>query len=52
MTSTAAVQMSVLDAIHGRRSVRSYVPERLDRATILALLGAAVRAPTAVHAEP
>jgi len=43
---------SVLDAIYGRRSVRSYAPERLDRATILALLGAAVRAPTAVHTEP
>jgi nitroreductase len=44
--------MSVLEAIHARRSVRSYTPERLDRATILALLRAAVRAPTAVHAEP
>jgi nitroreductase len=43
---------SVLDAIYGRRSVRSYAPERVDRATILALLGAAVRAPTAVHMEP
>jgi nitroreductase len=43
---------SILDAIYGRRSVRSYAPERVDRATILALLGAAVRAPTAVHMEP
>lgn len=44
--------MSVLDAIHARRSVRSYAPEPVDRTTVLALLRAAVRAPTAVHQEP
>ncbi len=47
-----AMRMSVMDAIYERRSVRSYVPERLDRDTIRALLAAAVRAPTAVHEEP
>jgi nitroreductase len=52
MTRASPAQISVLDAIYGRQSVRSYTRERLDRATILALLGAAVRAPTAVHAEP
>jgi len=44
--------MSVMDAIAARRSVRSYGPERLDRTTVCRLLEAAVRAPTAVHAEP
>jgi nitroreductase len=52
MIKATAASMSVLDAIQGRRSVRSYLPERVDRATVLALLQAAVRAPTAVHAEP
>lgn len=50
--ATTKAQMSVLEAIHARRSVRSYAPEPVDRATVLALLRAAVRAPTAVHQEP
>jgi nitroreductase len=41
-----------MDAIHGRRSVRAYAPEKLDQATIRSLLAAAVRAPTAIHEEP
>ena len=45
-------QMSVTDAIHERRSVRSYSPELLDHSTIRTLLDAAVWAPTAVHEEP
>jgi nitroreductase len=44
--------MSLMDAIYKRCSVRSYSPERLDKDTIHTLLAAAVRAPTAVHAEP
>jgi len=44
--------MTVLDAIEKRRSVRAYGTESLDRAAIDALLHAAVRAPTAMHAEP
>ena len=45
--------MSVLDAIHERRSVRAYSPQRLDQATVRRkLLDAAVWAPTAVHEEP
>jgi nitroreductase len=47
-----ATGMSVMDAISQRRSVRSYLPERLERDTVHALLAAAVRAPTAVHEEP
>lgn len=46
------VSMSTLDAIHQRRSVRDYTPEKIDQATIRALLDAAVHAPTAVHEEP
>jgi nitroreductase len=46
------VNMSIMEAIHKRSSVRSYLPERLDQTTICTLLAAAVRAPTAVHLEP
>jgi len=44
--------MTVMDAINKRRSVRAYLPQKIDRATIQILLAAAVRAPTAVHEEP
>jgi nitroreductase len=44
--------MTVMDAIYGRRSVRAYMPQKVDWATITMLIGAAVRAPTAVHEEP
>jgi nitroreductase len=44
--------MSIMDAINNRRSVRDYLPRKLDRAAVRALLAAAVRAPTAVHEEP
>lgn len=44
--------VSLMDAIRGRRSVRAYAPQILARATIDALLDAAVQAPTAIHEEP
>jgi nitroreductase len=44
--------LSALDVIFTRRSVRAYAKHKLDQATIRALLDAAVRAPTAMHAEP
>jgi nitroreductase len=44
--------ISVMGAINGRRSVRSYTGQKIDQATIHALLAAAVRAPTAMHQEP
>ncbi len=44
--------MDVLKAIQGRRSVRSYVPGKLDSEVIHTLLAAAVQAPTAIHEEP
>ena len=44
--------MTLAEAINARRSVRSYAVGTLDRPTVLALLAAAVRAPTAVHEEP
>ncbi|HJW23960.1 MAG TPA: nitroreductase family protein, partial [Rhodocyclaceae bacterium] len=47
-----ALAASVLEAIQKRRSVRDYSPQRLDGATVEGLLAAAVRAPTAMHAEP
>ncbi len=50
--STVETEMSVLDAIHRRRSVRDYAPQRLDQATIRTLVDAALWAPTAVHEEP
>ena len=43
---------TVRQNIMGRRSVRSYAPGAIDRATVNALLEAAVRAPSAMHAEP
>jgi nitroreductase len=46
------VNLSIMEAIYKRCSVRSYSPERLDPTTIRTLLAAAVRAPTAVHFEP
>jgi nitroreductase len=49
---SAETGMNVIDAIHRRRSVRDYAPQRLDQATIRGLLEAAVWAPTAVHQEP
>lgn len=48
----AEPRMNIMDAIHGRRSVRSYAPERLDTVAIQTLLDAAIWAPTAVHEEP
>ena len=50
--TTSKINMSLMDAIYQRSSVRSYSPERLDETTIRTLLAAAVRAPTAVHLEP
>jgi nitroreductase len=44
--------LSALDVIYGRRSVRSYTPETLERSTLRGLLDAAVQAPTAMHQQP
>lgn len=44
--------MMVKDAIYGRRSIRSYKKEPIDRRVLAELLAAAVQAPTAMHAEP
>jgi nitroreductase len=50
--SEATAPMKVIDAIYQRRSVRSYSAQKLEPATIRALLKAAVWAPTAIHEEP
>lgn len=52
MEAHVAGSMSVAEAIHRRRAVRSYTPAKVDRSAILALLEAAVLAPTAMHEEP
>ncbi|MGE5088997.1 MAG: nitroreductase family protein [Candidatus Levyibacteriota bacterium] len=52
MTTRSAIGMTLQEAIDRRRSVRAYRPGSLDRSAIDALLQAAVRAPTAMHAEP
>jgi nitroreductase len=44
--------MNTLVAIEERRAIRSYKPDPVPEATVRRLLEAAVRAPTAVHAEP
>ncbi|CAG0961902.1 Bifunctional F420 biosynthesis protein FbiB [Methylophilaceae bacterium] len=46
------VEMNIFETILARRSVRSYLPQEVTRKTILSLLEAAVRAPTAMHEEP
>jgi nitroreductase len=45
-------QPGTLFDIYHRRSVRSYTPQQVDKATLERLLDAAVQAPTAMHAEP
>jgi len=50
--SIADSTMTVAAAIDARRSVRSYAPDIVARASVRRLLAAAVRAPTAVHEEP
>jgi nitroreductase len=52
MTTTAAVPMSVVDAINLRASTRAFAPTPISAAEIDVLLRAAVRAPTAMHGEP
>jgi nitroreductase len=44
--------MELIDAIYNRRAVRSYTSERLDQPTILKLIEAAIRAPSAVNQQP
>ncbi len=45
-------RMTLKDAIGGRCSVRAYSSEKIDKSTLQELMAAAVRAPTAMHAEP
>jgi len=44
--------VNLIDAIYGRRAVRSYTNNKIDKDTILTLLKAGVQAPTAMHKEP
>lgn len=45
-------QMTAVDAIYARRSVRAFTRQRVSEPTIRQLIAAAVRAPTALHTEP
>jgi nitroreductase len=51
-TVNAERPLTALDAIYGRRSVRSYTAQPLERSTVRALVDAAVQAPTAMHEQP
>jgi nitroreductase len=44
--------MELVDAIYNRRAVRGYTADRLDQPTILTLIDAAIRAPSAVNQQP
>jgi nitroreductase len=44
--------MTLFEAIAKRRAVRAFRPDRIDEATVRELLKEAVKAPTAMHAEP
>ena len=44
--------MNVIDAIYGRRAVRTYAPRPVDEGTIRRLLRAATHAPSAMNAQP
>lgn len=44
--------MNLLEAINARRAVRSYASRKVDDDTIVALLRAAVQAPSAMNAQP
>lgn len=44
--------MNLLEAMYGRRAVRSYSSRRVDEATVQSLLRAAVQAPSAMNAQP
>jgi nitroreductase len=51
MTATTT-DMTVMDAIYGRRATRDYTPRKIERGVIATLLKSAVYAPTAMHSEP
>jgi nitroreductase len=44
--------LGALEAITGRRSVRRFLPRPVDRATVEAILEAAVRAPSGTNSQP
>jgi nitroreductase len=44
--------MEILDAIYHRRSIRTFNETRVEKATIMELLKAAARAPSAINVQP
>ena len=47
-----SAKVSVVDAIYHRRSVRAYVPKKVNEPTVRALIDAAIHAPSAGNAQP
>jgi len=52
LVRNSPVAIGALDAIYARFAVRSYLDQAVSYENLHALLKAAVRAPTAMHAEP
>jgi len=44
--------MELMEAIYGRRSVRDYTDQSVDKATVTKLLDAAIQAPSAINQQP
>lgn len=44
--------MELMDAVYKRRSVRAYADRNVDKATVTALVTAAIQAPSALNAQP
>lgn len=44
--------MDLIEGIHARRAVRSYLPDTVEKDTIQSLLRAAVQAPSAMNTQP
>jgi len=44
--------MELFEAIRGRRAIREFTAQPVDRSTLTRLIDAAIRAPTAMHEEP
>lgn len=44
--------MELMEAIRGRRAVRDFKPDRIERAQIEAVIAAAAQAPSAMNLQP
>ena len=44
--------MQLKEAIHGRRAVRDYTDQPVDKAAVTTLIEAAIQAPSAINKQP